>query len=118
MVEYPQEKKEQAVIDLCARNGSAKEVAQRHGVSRVTLYQWRKQLLGEEQKSTIKKEPTSSSAIANHGETDFAIRKLIEEKSIREKQVDDLKKSVYRLRLERDILEKAAEILKKMRASI
>lgn len=40
MVEYPQEKKEQAVIDLCARNGSAAEVAQRYGVSRVTLYQW------------------------------------------------------------------------------
>lgn len=31
MVEYSQEKKEQAVIDLCARNGSAAEVAQRHG---------------------------------------------------------------------------------------
>lgn len=26
LVQYPQEKKEQAVIDLCARNGSAKEV--------------------------------------------------------------------------------------------
>ena len=118
MVEYPQEKKEQAVIDLCARNGSAKEVAQRHGVSRVTLYQWRKQLLGKEQSIAMQKEPTSSSEIANHGETDPAIRKLIEEKSILEKQVDDLKKSVYRLQLERDILEKATEILKKMRASI
>lgn len=113
MVEYPQEKKEQAVIDLCARNGSAKEVAQRHGVSRVTLYQWRKQLLGKEQSIAMQKEPTSSSEIANHGETDPAIRKLIEEKSILEKQVDDLKKSVYRLQLERDILEKATEILKK-----
>ena len=35
-----------------------------------------------------------------------------------EKQVDDLKKAVYRLQLERDVLEKAAEILKKMRASV
>ena len=98
---------------MCARNGSAKEVAQCHGVFGVTLYQWGKQLLGEEQKSTMKKEPTSSSTITNHGETDPAIRKLIEEKSILEKQVDDLKKSVYRLQLERDILEKSAEILKK-----
>ena len=39
MVEYPQEKKEQAVIDLCARNGSAKEIAEFHGVSRITLYE-------------------------------------------------------------------------------
>ena len=33
--------KEQAVIDLRARNGSAAEVAQRHGVSRVALYKWK-----------------------------------------------------------------------------
>ena len=46
MVEFPQEKKEQAVIDLCARVGSAKEVAEAHGVSRITLYEWKKQLLG------------------------------------------------------------------------
>lgn len=97
MVRYPQEKKEQAVIDLCARNGSADEVAQRHGMSRVTLYQWRRKLLGKEQSIAMPKESTSSSAIANHGETDSAIRKLIEEKSILEQQIDDLKKSVYRL---------------------
>lgn len=30
-----------------------------------------------------------------------------------EKQVDNLKKAVYRLQLERDVLEKAAEVLKK-----
>ena len=45
MIEYPQEKKEQAVIDLCSRAGSAKEIANQHGVSRVTLYEWKKQLL-------------------------------------------------------------------------
>ena len=33
--------KEQAVIDLRARNGSAAEVAQCHGVSRVALYKWK-----------------------------------------------------------------------------
>ena len=37
MVEFSQEKKEQAVIDLCARAGSAKEIAETHGVSRITL---------------------------------------------------------------------------------
>lgn len=46
MVKFPQEKKEQAVIDLCARAGSAKEVADAHGVNPVTLYEWKKQLLG------------------------------------------------------------------------
>lgn len=50
MVEFPQEKKKQAVIDLCARAGSAKEVAEAHSVSRITLYKWRKQLLSGEKR--------------------------------------------------------------------
>ena len=37
MIEFPQEIKEQAVIDLCARAGSAKDVAEPHGVSQITL---------------------------------------------------------------------------------
>ena len=36
MVEYPQEKKEQAVIDLCSRAVAAKEIADQHGVSHDT----------------------------------------------------------------------------------
>ena len=46
MIKCSQEKKEKAVIDLCARNGSAQEVAKNHGVSREVLYKWEKQLLG------------------------------------------------------------------------
>lgn len=112
MVEYPQEKKEQAVIDLCARNGSAAEVAQRHGVSRVTLYQWKKQLLCQEPSVTMPKKTTSPKAI-NTENTEPTVEELQLERSMLEKQVDDLKKAVYRLQLERDVLEKAAEILKK-----
>lgn len=112
MVEYPQEKKEQAVIDLCARNGSAAEVAQRHGVSRVTLYQWKKQLLSQEPCVTMPKKPTTLKSI-NTELTESTIEELQSKKSMLEKQVDDLKKTVYRLQLERDVLEKAAEILKK-----
>ena len=37
-VEYPQELKEQAVIELCARDGSAQDVTDRYGVSRYSLY--------------------------------------------------------------------------------
>lgn len=43
----------------------------------------------------------------------LTVKELQSEKSMLEKQVDDLKKAVYRLQLERDVLEKAAEILKK-----
>lgn len=38
-------------VHLCARAGLAKEVADAHGVNPVTLYEWKKQLLGGE-KST------------------------------------------------------------------
>ena len=53
VVECPQEKKEQAVIDLCARRGSAREVAAAHGVSCVSLYAWKKQLLSEERTTAM-----------------------------------------------------------------
>lgn len=38
MVKCSQEKKVQAVVDLCARKGSAEEIAISHGVSRFSLY--------------------------------------------------------------------------------
>lgn len=36
---------EKAVIDLCVRNGFAKKVVETYGVSRMVLYQWKRQLL-------------------------------------------------------------------------
>lgn len=107
VVRYPQEKKEQAVVDLCARAGSAKEIAEQHGVSRVTLYQWKKQLLGEERPCTMpKKEKETQPA----GEVLEELTAKIEELK---KQQEELERRNYQLRLENDILEKAAEILKK-----
>ena len=41
---YSDKKKEQAVIDFCTRKCSAEEIAKAHGISRVTLYKWKKQL--------------------------------------------------------------------------
>jgi transposase InsO family protein/transposase-like protein len=112
MVEYPQEKKEQAVIDLCARTGSASEVAQRHGVARETLYQWKKQLLGEEQPAAMPRKSTAKRPL-NTDIKDDSIQKLLAEKTALEEQLALLKSDVYRLQLEHDILEKAGEILKK-----
>ena len=56
MVEHPQEKKEQAVIDLCSRAGTAKEIAAQHSVSRITLYEWKKQLLGKERSCAMSRQ--------------------------------------------------------------
>lgn len=104
MVECPQEMKEQAVIDLCARPGSAQEIAETYGVSRVSLYKWKKQLLGEEQSATMPKKKSSAPA------TEENLAKEIEELRTEEAE---LQAKLYRLRLEYDILEKASEVLKK-----
>lgn len=111
-IKCSKEKKEQAVIDLCSRSGSVAEVAQRHGVSRVTLYQWKNQLLNKEPCVAMPEQPIIPKSTIAEG-TDLAIEELRSEKVILEKQIAALEKAVYRLQLERDVLERATEVLKK-----
>lgn len=112
VIKCSQEKKEQAAIDLCSRSESAAEVAQRHGVSRVTLYQWKNQLLNKEPCVAMPEKPIIPKSTSAEG-TDLTIEELRSEKVILEKQIATLEKTVYRLQLERDVLERAAEVLKK-----
>lgn len=118
MVEFPQEKKEQAVIDLCARAGSAREIAESHGVSRVTLYEWKKQLLsGEDHASMATKKHVSCQQYPTETKEDLLnkLSSLQAEVASKQELLNDLEREVYRLRLERDILEKAGQVLKKDR---
>ena len=55
VVQFPQEQKKDAVIELCARDGSAAVVADKFCASRISLYKWKKQLLGEEKAKTMSK---------------------------------------------------------------
>ena len=105
MIEYPQDIKNQAVIDLCSRTEPAREVARKYGVSRVTLYQWKNRLLPEES-CTMKKEHDEESLERTKEELSSEVDRLRAE-------LAQLKKETYRLRMEKDILEKAAEIIKK-----
>ena len=95
---FSEDEKRQAVIDLCARDGSAATVAGKVGVSRVRLYKWRHQLLGEET-DPVKKPPKQ--------QQDPGDREALEHK------LEDLQKRVHRLQLEHDILIKANELLQK-----
>ena len=104
MVECSQEMKEQAVIDLCARKGSAQKVAATHGASRVSLYKWKKQLLGEERIAAMPRKEIPQSTDVTALEQRIAALQA-EEVALNEK--------LYRARLEYDILKKAAELLKK-----
>lgn len=115
MVEYPQEKKEQSVIDLCTRNGSAKEVAEAHGVSRVTLYEWKKQLLGKGGKTTMVRKKTSpqNTKELTREELMEKLTVLNQEVAFQQQKRDELQREVNRLQMERDILEAASVVLKK-----
>ena len=102
----PEEKK-QAVIDLCSRTGSADEIAEKYGVSRCSLYAWKKELLPE---GSFQKMAKEKADICNTSETVETLKNEVE--TLKE-QAADLQQQVYRLQLEKDVLEKAAEILKK-----
>ena len=89
--------KQSAVMALCLRQGSAREVAQELGVSRPSLYNWRNQLLSNEALASMKPQNPAPSS----------------ERHELERQVERLQQDVKRLELEQDILKKANELLKK-----
>jgi len=95
---YTEERKREAVEALCAREGSAREVALVHGVSRPVLYQWKNELPGREVQAVMTE--TGDEAIGKTGE------ELLEE-------IKSLQKQIKKLKLERDVLRVTAEIIKK-----
>ena len=90
--------KQAAVYELCTREGSAQAVAQKMDVDRVTLYNWKNQLLGRQTPTSMKpdkQQPTQADV------------------SDLERQVESLKRDIRNLQLEHDLLTKASELIKK-----
>jgi putative transposase len=102
---YSQEQKQAAVVDLCSGNGSAREVAEKYGVNLATLYVWRVRLLGKEH-------PVSRKRRKEPKYTDDKDALMAKVESLK-KQLATLEKQVYWARLEKDVLEVTAELLKK-----
>jgi transposase InsO family protein/transposase-like protein len=95
---HAQELKQKAVIDLCTRQDSGQTVAQKIGVSRPTLYNWKNQLLGREVPASMKRQENRSPA---------------PDREELERQVESLQRDIRQLQLQHDILKKANELLKK-----
>src|SRR3989338_5660257 len=95
---YPESLKHAGVMELCTRQESAQAVADRLGVCRPTLYNWKNQLLGREAPASMKHTNRSPQA---------------QESEELERQVEILRHEVRQLRLEQDLLNKANELLKK-----
>ena len=98
MVEYSQEQKKDAVVELCTREGSAIDVAEKLCVSRYSLYKWKNELLGKEDGKAMDKSDKPP---------------LPDDRDVLLAEIDSLKKEIFRKQMELDILNKAAEIIKK-----
>ena len=90
--------KQQAVLALNMRVGSAQDVANAFGVTRGTLYQWNQQLRGNM--------PLAPTSLPRTVCTEEQRDELL-------KEVKALEARVQQLRLEQEILEKARELIKK-----
>ena len=95
---YPEALKQAGVIGLCSRQESAQAVAEKLGVCRPTLYNWKNQLLGPEAPASMKRNNDSPPA---------------PERAELERQLESLQRDIRHLQLERDLLKKANEIVKK-----
>ena len=96
--ELTPEAKQSAVIDLCTRPSSAQAVADDVGVSRGSLYKWKNRLLGHDVSAPMKRQqdaPASS------------------DRAELEQQLETLRRDIRRLQLEKDVLKKASELVKK-----
>ena len=118
MVKCTQDQKREAVIELLARGGSLEQIANKYGVVHSTLNVWKNQMLAGKCAVEMPKEFDGSSLSYEEllkenekmkkkcSELHTAITELQEQKAA-------LKEDVYHLQLEKDVLEKAGEILKK-----
>lgn len=105
LVDLSRDEKQQAAIELLSRNGSAQELADKYGVSRYSLYNWKWKLIDEDVKRFMSKD-------TKRNNTKEANELKAEVESLR-KEAYELSREVYRLQLEKDVLEKASEIIKK-----
>ena len=97
-LQYTQEQKKECTIALCSRAGSAKDVAREYGVTRAALYNWKNDLLGKGESITLVRKKDKA---------------LPDDKEALSAEVESLKHQIRRLKLEKDILEGAAQIIKK-----
>lgn len=113
LVYLTKEQQEQVAIELCIRDGRAQEIANKYNLSRYSVCNWAWHLIGKGNISIMFQKKQDSKTIASE-EVD-SLKQEIEQLH---HEAEEVQRQVHRLRLEKDVLDKAAEITKKMRASI
>lgn len=98
--------KEMAVKEYLSGEKTPSQIAREYDICPYTIYGWRDQLIGKEKKNTGKKHKDYPKLPDNVSELKDEVKKLT-------KEAEELREQVFQLQLERDILAKAAEIIKK-----
>ena len=98
---YTKQERTAAVKALLTREASAEKVAKQHKVRRATLYKWASQI------------NVSIMPMKKKIPKDISLSELQDKYQGLLQEYKQLQKDVYRLQMEKDILEKAGEILKK-----
>lgn len=111
MVQYSLKEKQNAVNDLLIRETSSSKIATTVGVSTVTLYNWKNQLLGKEYKTNMKQEIMNIDEGANTVSSEFETS--VEEINQLKSELKKLKTEVLKQQMELDALKLASELLKK-----
>lgn len=108
-VEYTDKQKLSAVVSVASGEKTAKQLQAEIGVTRSTIYKWKRQLLGEDDNPEMRKEHQKE---PKNPASEQEIDLKTECNALKEER-DKLLKQVQKLQMEKDILEKAAEIIKK-----
>jgi transposase InsO family protein/transposase-like protein len=106
LVRYSQEEKRTAVVAMLVDGIPDYKVAAQYGVCRATLYNWKRQLLGKDAIAVMAKKATT--AVKDPGTV-----QTTQTKEDLEAEIANLQAQIQYLKMERDALEKAAELLKK-----
>lgn len=101
LLKYSYDEKIKTVIDFCCREGSAEKIVEETGISRTSLYNWKKQLLPQKVTKSMLKESKNKT------------EKLHLQISELQEEVKELQSQIYRLQMEKDALEVASKLLKK-----
>lgn len=107
LVYLTKEKKESAVLELCQRDKTVDEIASQYNVRRESVYLWARKLLGKGSVSSVPKRKKDTSLTPN------TVEELQATIDSLKKQAKELEDEVFRLRVEKDVIEKAAEVIKK-----
>ena len=109
VVQYTDEQKIDAVVSVASGEKRPKDVVAEIGVTRSAISQWKRRLLGDGEQSTMgKNKPRSAGDQQPESESN-----LREQCETLKTERDKLQRQVNQLQMEKDIMEKAASVLKK-----